>query len=237
MSGSRQTPLYDRLLGAEVVSRVIEIGRRSTGGQFVHGGVESRVDRVESGLQRGFARIAVGNAVEENARVGLVPGGLPRGGKRRIENHELGVSVDVILARHRDPIVRPGCLIDAHERPAEHGPQRRDRFVDRLARLAEGARFADIGRQAEPRLSLGRLQRVVDPHQRQELPRRGGIERQSVEVRGGLYANRASDRSSARWATDRLAASGSWRPAARLTSGVMRNGECQECTATQARCA
>ena len=56
----------------------------------------------------------------------------------------------------------------------------------RLARLAEGARFTDIGRQAEPRLSLRRLQRVVDPHQRQELPRGGGIERQSVEVRGGL---------------------------------------------------
>ena len=108
MSGSRHWPLYTGCCGAEVVSRVIEIGCRSTGGQFVHGGVESRVDRVESGLQCRFAGIAVGNAVEENARVRLVPGGSPRACKRLIEDHILGVSVDVILARHRDPIIRPG---------------------------------------------------------------------------------------------------------------------------------
>ena len=183
-----------RLFGAEVVSRVIEIGCRSTGGQNVYGGVESHVDCVESGLQSSFARITVGNAVEENVRKDLVPCGLPRDCKRVIEDHKLGVSVDVILARHRDPIIRPRCLIHAHERPAEHGPQRRDRFVDRLARLAEGARFANIGRQAERRLKLGRYRRVVDPHQRQELPRRGGVKCQSCRSPWPLDANRASDR-------------------------------------------
>src|SRR4029079_255373 len=37
-----------------------------------------------------------------------------------------------------------------------------------------------------PCLSLRWLQGVVDPHQRQELPRSRGVERQRVEVCGGL---------------------------------------------------
>ncbi len=67
-----------RLSGAKVVCRVIEIGCGSTGGQYVDRVVESQVDRVENRLQRRFAGITVGNTVEENVGVGLVPCGLPR---------------------------------------------------------------------------------------------------------------------------------------------------------------
>ena len=132
---------------------MIEIRRRSTGGQNVHGVLESHVDGVENGLQVGFTGISVGNAIEENAGIRLVPCGSSRAGIRIVEDHILGVVLDVILLRQRDPIIRPRCLIHAHERAAEDGPQRRERFVDKLACLAEGAHIANIGRQAEPRLT------------------------------------------------------------------------------------